>query len=162
MIRMRWTAPDGSERRPLTTGEMRLAASVYNAAIDLAAVRIIRRKWWLFQGPNMVMAPRGHVHFHPDSALYRDDFSRAGIGLRGLFIHELCHVWQHQSGIFLPLARHPFCRYRYTIRPEWPLRRYGIEQQAEIACHAYLLREGATVPGAAERGEYESLLGVFR
>ncbi|KAK0348967.1 hypothetical protein LTR94_035032, partial [Friedmanniomyces endolithicus] len=59
----------------------------------------------------------------------------------------MCHIWQHQRGICLPLARHPFCRYHYAIRPGWRLERYGIEQQAEIVRHAYLLRRGDAVPG---------------
>lgn len=69
-----------------------------------------------------------------------------------------CHVWQHQQGICLPLARHPFCRYSYTLKPGWPLTRYGLEQQAEIVRHAFLLRAGRRVPGAPDVAQYDSLL----
>jgi hypothetical protein len=27
----------------------------------------------------------------------------------------MVHIWQHQRGIFLPLKRHPFCRYTYAL-----------------------------------------------
>ena len=147
-----------SARRPLTPGETALAASVFVDAIDYAAVGISRRKWAFFQPRETVMAPCGCLHFHPRGHRYRDDFAAAALSDQGLFVHEMVHVWQHQRGIFLPLARHPFCRYDYAIRPGVPLHRYGIEQQAEIVRHAFLLRHHATVPGAPPLSQYETLL----
>jgi hypothetical protein len=144
--------------RALTEGEVALAASVFGGAIDYSRVRIVRRKWAFFQPRRVVMAPRGSIHFHPKGCLYRDDFADAALGDRGLFIHEMTHVWQHQKGICLPLARHPFCRYGYALHPGWPLKHYGIEQQAEIVRHAFLLRAGARVAGAPPVEQYESVL----
>lgn len=144
--------------RQLTDAEIALARSVYGDAIRYDEVRIANRKWAFFQPRNVVMAPRGAIHFHPRGGLCRDDFACAPIDAQGLFIHEMCHVWQHQQGIFLPIARHPFCRYHYSIRPGWPLKRYGVEQQAEIARHAFLLRRGARVAGAPEIDCYDSIL----
>lgn len=145
-------------RRPLTPAERDLAASVFGSAIDYDRVTLNNRKWWIFQPRCVTMAPDGHIWFHPDGGLYCDDFCQAGLAAQGLFIHEMTHVWQRQQGIYLPLARHPFCRYDYALRPGWPLRRYGIEQQAEIVKHAFLLRQGATVPGAPPLAQYESVL----
>lgn len=144
--------------RPLTTGEIDLARSIYRTAIDYAAVEVCHHKWAFFQPRHVVMAPRGRIHFHPHGDLYRDDFAAAPLGEKGLFIHEMCHVWQHQRGVVLPLARHPFCRYHYSFTPGWPLKRYGIEQQAEIVRHTFLLRAGANVPGAPALNRYESVL----
>ena len=144
--------------RPLTTGEIDLARSIYRNTIDYAAVEVCDHKWAFFQPRHVVMAPSGRIHFHPHGGLYRDDFAAAPLHEQGLFIHEMCHVWQHQRGIFLPLARHPFCRYHYSFRPGWPLMRYGIEQQAEIVRHAFLLRAGMTVPGAPGIERYEGVL----
>ncbi|WP_343055233.1 vgr related protein [Sphingomonas aerophila] len=149
-------------RRKLTEGEKRLARSVYRDSINLDAVEVRRKKWAFFQPRHVAMAPSGHIHLHPDSPLWTEDFSHGGLGTRGLFIHELCHVWQTQRGVYLPLARHPFCRYSYTIKPGWRFQQYGLEQQAEIVRHAYLLREGYTVPGAPSLGLYDSILSVFR
>jgi hypothetical protein len=148
--------------RGLTAGEKALARSIYRDSIDLDRVEIRRRRWWPLQTRNIVMAPRGHIHFHPHDDNWREDFSQAHLGLQGLFLHEMCHVWQHQRGVFLPLARHPFCRYHYSFVPGWPLKRYGIEQQAEIVRHAFLLREGATILGAPPLSQYEGLLATFR
>ncbi|WP_326523112.1 vgr related protein [Sphingomonas sp.] len=144
--------------RPLTPGETALAARMFGDAIDYGAVRIANRKWAFFQPRHVTMAPRGCIHFHPRGGLYCDDFACAPADLQGLFIHEMTHVWQHQKGIFLPIARHPFCRYAYSLKPGWPLARYGIEQQAEILRHAFLLRAGRVVPGAPELRQYETVL----
>ena len=144
--------------RPLTPGEAELARGVFGDALDPARAFVANRKWAFFQPRNTTMAPLGTIHFNPASGLYREDFSQAPLGLQGLFVHELVHVWQHQSGKFLPLQRHPFCRYRYTLEPGRPFARYGIEQQAEIVRHAFLLARGAAVPGAASLADYRDLL----
>ena len=149
-----------SEGRPLTAGETALAASIFGGAIDYAPVRIHHRKWAFFQPRNVTMAPDGHLWFHPRGDLYCDDFGDRGVDLQALFLHEMTHVWQRQRGIYLPLARHPFCRYGYVLKPGQRFERYGIEQQAEIVRHAFLVREGQTVPGAPGLEQYRSLLPV--
>lgn len=148
--------------RPLTAAECRLARSVFHDAIELDLVRIHNRKWWPLQPRRVTMAPDGNIWFHPKGGLYRDCFAGTDSATQGLFIHEMVHVWQRQQGIFLPIARHPFCRYDYALKPGWPLRRYGIEQQAEIVRHAWLLRTGHVVPGAPPVGQYETLLPFDR
>lgn len=104
------------------------------------------------------MAPRGHLHFHPNGPHYHDDFGTASLFYQGLFIHEMTHVWQHQTGTNLVLKRRPFTRYDYSIRPGWSLTRYNLEQQAEIVRHAFLLKKGASVTGAPSLNIYEQLL----
>lgn len=106
------------------------------------------------------MAPCGHIHFPPASPSYCDDFALADLRGQGLFIHEMTHVWQAQrrGRFYLPLMRHPFCRYDYALKPGWPLHRYGIEQQAEIVRHAFLLRRGVTLAGASDPKAYDLLV----
>ena len=136
------------ERRPLTPGEIELARSIFGDAIDYAKVRLVRGKWWPFHPRNAAMAPMGHIWFHPAAGGWSGDFSTAALGAQGFFIHELTHVWQAQKWgrLFLPLMRHPFCRYSYRLVPGKPFGRYGIEQQAEIVRHRFLADRGATVP----------------
>jgi hypothetical protein len=57
---------------------------------------------------------------------------------------EMTHVWQAQTRgrFYLPLMRHPFCRYSYDLRPDRPFGSYGLEQQAEIVRHAFLAEKG--------------------
>jgi hypothetical protein len=134
--------------------------SIFGEAIDTAAVRIRRRRWFPFQPRRVTMAPMGHLHFHPHSHSYCDDFSAAPIALQGHFIHEMTHVWQAQTRgwWYLPLVR-PFSRrYDYALKPGWPLERYGIEQQAEILRHAFLLRQGYRLAGAADPAAYDLLV----
>jgi hypothetical protein len=147
-----------AEPRSLTPGEVNLCASVFGAAVDYGRARVANRAWAFFQPRNTTMAPRGTIHFHPRSGIYHEDFSLAPLGVQGLFVHEMVHIWQHQKGIFLPLKRHPFCRYAYALKPGQKFERYGLEQQAEIVRHAFLLRHRAVIPGAPPLAQYETLL----
>ncbi|HEX5182537.1 MAG TPA: vgr related protein [Allosphingosinicella sp.] len=147
------------EARGLTEGEIALAGSIFGDAIDHSKVRIVSGRWWPFQPRNIVMAPDGNIYFPPDGAIRSMDFAAESLPLQGFLIHELTHVWQAQKAgrWYLPLMRHPFCRYRYRLVAGRPFRRYGIEQQAEIVRHAFLLRRGAELPGRRLEA-YEALL----
>jgi len=138
--------------RPLSPGEIAIARCVFGDAIEYERVRLVRRKWWPFQPRGIVMAPTGNIHFHPADPNWREDFSSASLGLQGLFIHELTHVWQTQTRgrFYLPLMRHPFCRYAYRAVPGKPFDAYGLEQQAEIVRHAFLLKRGARLADVAD------------
>ncbi|HEY0627184.1 MAG TPA: vgr related protein [Allosphingosinicella sp.] len=146
--------------RPLTEAERTLAASVFGSAIDYDPVRIFRRKWFPFQPRQTAMAPTGNIHLHPRGSLYSEDFAKDEPWRQALFIHEMTHVWQAQKRgrWYLPLMRHPFCRYRYVLKPGQPFDRYGLEQQAEIVKHAFMLREGMKVPAAPPLEQYRSVV----
>lgn len=133
---------------------------MFGAAIDCSKVRVRRRRWFPLQPRKVTMAPLGHLHFHPRSESYCDDFSRDSLGKQALFIHEMTHVWQTQrrGWWYLPLVR-PFSRrYDYAIKPGWKLEKYGIEQQAEIVAHAFLLSHGQAVIGAPPLAVYRQIL----
>lgn len=150
--------------RSLTPGEVALARSLFGDAIDYARVRVHNRPWWPLQPRRVTMAPDGDLWFHPQGGLFCADFSDQPLHLQGHFLHEMTHVWQAQrSGKWwLPLMRHPFCRYGYAIVPGKPFARYGIEQQAEIVKHAFYLRRGRAVDGKPGRDVYEALLPFAR
>jgi hypothetical protein len=133
--------------RPLTAGEIELARSIFGDAIDFDRVKLVRRRWWPFQPRGIVMAPTGNIHFHPDSPLWSEDFSKERMSLQGLFIHEMAHVWQAQTRgkFYLVLMRHPFCRYSYDLVEGQPFDRYGLEQQAELIRHRFLADRGQAV-----------------
>ena len=146
--------------RPLSEGERALVRSVFGDAIDLGPVTIRRSKWFPFQPRNILMAPCGHVHVHPQSHLWSEDYSQERLSLQALLLHELTHVWQAQrrGKYYLPLMRHPLCRYDYAVRAGWRFERYGLEQQAEIVRHFFLLRNRVPVPGAPPLETLESIL----
>lgn len=149
-----------TDHRKLTDGEVQLARSMFGDAIDYSRVHLIRRKWWLFHPKNVAMAPTGNIHFHPHGELWSQDFAAEPLAKQGLFIHEMTHVWQsqHRGRFYLPLMRHPFCRYRYEFRPGQSFERYGLEQQAEIVRHAFIQRHGRTTPGWPALSQLEPVL----
>jgi hypothetical protein len=151
--------PIGGDRR-LTKGEVALAKSIFGTAIDYDRVTIRRRKWFPFQPRKVTMAPRGHLYFHPRGDSYCEDFSAADIFSQGHLIHELTHVWQVQTrgDWFLLLHRMPWARYDYSFKPGWQLEKYGIEQQAEIVRHAFLLRNGVKLAGVWDARVYDLLV----
>jgi hypothetical protein len=145
--------------RSLCSGEIALTAAVFGATIDTACVKIHQRRWWPLQPCHIVMAPDGHIYFAPRSEGYREDFSTATLEQQAFFLHEMTHIWQHQCGTNLILARGLFARYRYLpLVPGKPFELYGIEQQAEIVRHYWLCRHGLNVPGAPGLAAYEKLL----
>ena len=147
-------------RRFLTRGEIEVAQSVFGDAINYSKVELIEGKWWLFHPKGSAMAPAGHIWFHPTGGGWSEDFSKEPLGAQAFFIHELTHVVQTQQRgkLYLPLMRHPLCRYRYELIPGRPFQRYGLEQQAEIVRHVYLMRRGAKLAGVPPLSELEALL----
>lgn len=141
-----------------------MARSMFGGAINYDEVRVHRRAWWPLQPRTVAMAPDGDLWFHPAGGLFCADFCDSPLSHQALFIHEMTHVWQAQrSGKWwLPLMRHPFCRYGYEIVPGKPFVRYGIEQQAEIVKHAFLLRRGRPIEGKPALDVYEALLPFGR
>ena len=133
---------------------------MFGSAVDCSKVHIHRRRWFPFQPRHITMAPRGHLHFHPDAAAYCDDFSAASPALQGHFIHEITHVWQVQSkGRWHLILRRPFSRrYDYVLVAAKRLEDYGIEQQAEIVRHAFMARMGWHAKGAADPSAYDALV----
>ena len=133
--------------RSLTSGEIALAKSVFGEAIDYSKVRLKLGKWWPLHPRGAAMAPMGHIYFHPVGGGWSEDFAAEPVRRQAFFIHEMTHVWQAQKGgrFFLPLMRHPFCRYSYRLKPGKPFHRYGLEQQAELVAARFLADRGVAV-----------------
>ncbi len=150
--------------RGLTEGERALAASVFGTAINYDRVRLHQRKYWPFHPRSYTMAPDGNLWFHPHGDLYSADFSAEDLSLQSHFIHEMTHVWQAQTRgrWYLPLRRHPWCRYEYVLTPGKPFGSYGIEQQAEIIRHAFLYRRRVCPARAGPADALEALLPFTR
>ena len=100
------------------------------------------------------MAPTGCIHFHPKDRRWCGDFASVGIHDQGLFIHEMTHIWQTQrrGRFYLPLMRHPFCRYRYSIVTGRRFEEYGLEQQAELVAKRFLADRGLELADAPPPG----------
>ena len=146
----------------MTLGEVALVREVFGSAVDPAQIKIRRRKWFVFQPRKVTMAPTGHLHFHPGGGNYCDDFSQASPSLQGHFIHEMTHVWQTQTRgwWYVPLWGAVQRKYDYTLKPGKALTSYGIEQQAEIVAHAFMLRRGWKVAVSATLADYSAIKGL--
>jgi hypothetical protein len=132
---------------------------VFGRALDPDRTTVRHAKWAMWQPAFVTMAPNGHLWFHPNGGRFSVDFAAEPPHRQHLFVHEMVHVWQHQQGVFLPLARHPFCRYAYLpLEPGKPFARYGIEQQAEIVADAWLAFLGCPRPGRPPLGELAALI----
>src|SRR3546814_13790273 len=81
---------------------------------------------------------------------------------QGFFIHEMTHVWQAQTRgrWFLIIGRIPWARYDYALRQGWPLVRDGIEQQAEIVRHAFMLHTRLRTATASHPASCDVLVNV--
>ena len=130
--------PRGGQRG-LTQGERAIAREMFGDALDLDRVRIHRRRFFPFQPKTLAVAPNGGVYFHPDA--YRDDFSKESLMKRAWLVHELAHVMQHQRGMLVWLRALFDRRYDYRLDGR-PFEGYGVEQQASLFEHAYLMRHG--------------------
>lgn len=132
----------------MTEGEVALARSVFQDAIDYARVqvhdaRVLPR---FLQKPGRAMAFLNKISF-PDGAASAD-FSRESPLRQSIFIHELAHVWQHQNKVMNTLYQ--FCRlmvrhrfdydqaYFYRLEKGRDLVSYNMEQQAMIVQDHFL------------------------
>src|SRR4051794_36766091 len=131
--------------RCLTPGEVEMARSVFGNAIDYSNVRLHLGKWWPFHPRRAAMAPMGDIWFHPDGGGWSEDFSQQPLSMQAFFIHEMTHVWQAQKSgrFYLPMMRHPFCRYDYRLETGKRFRNYGIEQREKIVGHRFPADPGA-------------------
>ncbi len=148
--------------RRLTAGEVALARGVFADALDLAPVRLLAGGFGAFA---VTLGPWITV---PRSAL-RPDYARASLVERAWLIHELTHAWQFQTAPLRTLASWAKTAatggygpglpgYCYAL-PLQPFARYGLERQAAIVEHAYLLREGLgcpAIPAGARWADYAS------
>jgi hypothetical protein len=152
----RWALRRTRASRALTDGERGIAREAFGAALDPGRVRIHAEAWLPGQWRGTALAPDGHVWFHAHD--HRDDFSRAPLAAQAWLVHELVHCWQHQQGQWVALRGAFDRRYAYVLERGKPFAAYGIEQQAEIVAHAFLLRRGAAVRGATALAAYDAVL----
>lgn len=134
--------------RHLTTGEIALARQVFGDSIDYAAVKIHNRPYVPMQPANSGMTPDGEIYMRD---CYKADYSREDVSWRGLFIHEMAHVWQYQNKIFHPVVaagllqlKHKFnyaAAYDFELNKKKDLTDYGMEQQAAIIQQYYVLKQ---------------------
>ncbi|QKJ85583.1 Type IV secretion protein Rhs [Paramixta manurensis] len=133
---------EGSLLRLITLGEITMAKRVFGNAIAYNRVWIHCDSYLPFglQHPDYAMTPNGEIWFR--KKLYKPDFSLVSIDVidKWVFIHELGHVWQYQTGQWVRLrgAFSWMANYTYDLEKE-KLTDYSLEQQASIIADYWLL-----------------------
>lgn len=131
--------------RPLVSDEINAAKTVYDDKIDYSSVRVVDGKYIFTQGSNYAVTPNGNIYFPEDCG----NLVSCGAGqYEGLFIHEMMHVLQYQSGVnvlerglllqagkFLSFGL--YNPYKYNYSPSRKFSSYNIEQQGDIAVQIF-------------------------
>lgn len=124
-------------KRHLTDGEIALAREAFGDRLAYSKIRLVEGAAGnpiakaAFRNGNTAITLRRTIHFSPERFL--PDFSTGKAAARGLFIHELTHVWQYDR-----------------LGTLWFLARYGI-QFARVGGQAWRMYEYAP-GGTAFRG----------
>ncbi|MDP2214830.1 hypothetical protein [Phenylobacterium sp.] len=139
--------------RPLTEGERALGREMFGEGLEPRRIRILCIPVW----PRAFAAGARLMVFPVKAAVW--DFSQAPLGLQGLFIHELTHVWQAQGGVGLVWAKlrcgDSPAAYAYDLQSGHSFGDLNIEQQAMVVQHAFLAsRRGAAPFSALAYGAY--------
>lgn len=133
------------DRRALTKGERAIAASVFGAHFDPDPCRIRAEAHLLTRwSPRPLIMVRGTDIWWPLPAP-GDCAIATRPALMALFVHELVHLWQYQSGRFSVLAYAATLaplRYHYRLSGARGFLSYGYEQQAAIGEDYWRLLHG--------------------
>jgi hypothetical protein len=84
--------------RPLTAGEVGLVEDAFRGGIDTRKLRLVEGDDGnplaraAFRNGNTAITLRKTIYF---GRHYCEDFARAEAHARGLFLHEMTHVWQY-------------------------------------------------------------------
>lgn len=125
--------------RTLTAKEIHVARILFKNAVDYEKVKIHNGKYFFLQADNSAVVPNGEIYAY---GIYSEDYTKETAAMRGFFIHEMTHVWQHQNNIcnLMVAAAWAFLKrgfnyektYHYKLDFDKELVAYGMEQQAAI------------------------------
>jgi hypothetical protein len=126
--------------RPLTSGEIAMAALMFGTSIDYKRVRIHARRYMPFQPKNCCMTPNGSMYFH--WSCFLPDYTRGDPPVVHWFLHEMAHVWQHQLGYAVRLrgAVRIGLFYDYDLAPGRTLADFNMEAQGDLLADYFVLK----------------------
>lgn len=128
--------------RRMTSGEIAMARNIYGDSVVYSRVWIHCDSYLPLglQNARYAMTSNGELWLRKEE--YVADYSKASVsvGRKHLFIHELGHVWQHQTGRWVRLRGSFSWAADYTYRLDKEnLTDYSPEQQASIISDYWLL-----------------------
>jgi len=163
--------PIDATHRALTPGEVALVRPIFRDSLDYGAVRVIDARYMLVQPSSVYMTPEGNIY--APGELWRDDFSATDLSRQAVFVHEMTHVWQFQSGkdllaegatLFVASLGNYERAYAYDLEPSRDLLDYGMEQQASIVQDYFLVGHQAwpvALREPAHRDRFHDVLAAF-
>ena len=138
------SSPIGS--RGLTKEELLLARQVFGNEIQYSRVRIVERAFWGVETEktNRVMAPEGNIYFPKRGKRYRENFGLESLKDKALFIHEMTHIWQSHNNLptYVSIVGMFQRTYKYNLTEDTDFYSLGIEQQASVIEHFYIITQG--------------------
>ncbi len=142
--------------RALTDGEAALAREAFGDAVRLDTVRLIG---WPFARAFVAGRWFGRDWIVWPARALVEDFASAALGVQGVLVHELTHVWQAQQGVNLLFAKlkagDSIASYTYDTDDTCRWEGLNIEQQAMLVEHRFHARRGLTAP--ASLGFYDAV-----
>ena len=130
-----------TQRRHLSAHEMRSLPSGFTQSFDIRAVELIDRRHNPF-AQNKILC-RGPCLYWQN---YPADFTRKPLIIQSLLVHELCHVWQYETGrlsAFSYLIDPRNWIYNYVVKAETKFDDYPTEKQADLLQDWFLVNSGA-------------------
>ena len=130
-----------SNTRHLSQSEINHLPPEFTQAFDITAVQLIDREHIPFAGNKIVCrGPRLYWQEYPR------DFTREPLLIQSLLVHELCHVWQYETGRLTALRylidpRN--WRYSYRVKDGARFDDYPTEKQADLLQDWFLMNSGA-------------------
>lgn len=129
------------ETRHLTDAEIRSLPAGFTAKFDIRAVTLIDRAHNPFaRNKILCRGPRLYWPNHPR------DFTRETLILQSLLVHELCHVWQYETGRLTAVRYLLDPRnwiYSYAVREDAVFDDYPTEKQADLLQDWFLVNSGS-------------------
>jgi hypothetical protein len=138
----------GRQSRGLTAGEIALGRAAFGDRVPLERVTFVDGAAGnpiakaAFRNGNAAITLRRTIYFAP--AYYQPDFSAGKAAAKGLFVHELTHVWQYETlgtGWFLARYAREFAACRFVA---WRMYEY---EQGKTAFRAARLEAQAEMAG---------------
>lgn len=126
--------------RHLSPYEIARLPSAFTQAFDIESVQLIDRAHNPF-ARNKILCRGSRLYWQNHPA----DFTRMPLIIQSLLIHELCHVWQYETGRLTALSylidpRN--WRYSYRVKPDADFDDYPTEKQADLLQDWFLVNSG--------------------
>lgn len=147
--------------RHLTADEVKLARQYFGDSIKYNNAKIFSRPFmYMFGHDRTGMAPNGNIYI-PQAENRSKNYAIGDIQLKALFMHEMTHVAQSQSGMNIPkqalltLLKHAFNysdAYKYEIDNSYAYHDMNLEQQAQIMQDYFYMRSDFVLMTTLEKG----------